>query len=312
MAERVRWRECDAGLFRSTQLDGDVMEYLYGRADYYKKEGKGFKGKSLCSRIVALLFFQESTRTRFSFEAAVLRLGGRVVGFDSPENTRSGSEWKESLSDMACVMGSYADCVVMRHGEWNCLETFGLSSNVPVINAGAGTGGGSEHPTQAVVDLFTIREAFGGLEGINILLVGSMAVRTVSSFLKLMRLYPECEIFLYPSVGGQVPEVDAKEYGALGITYRLVSDLDAAVARADVVYHHGVAEDPVATIDPAIRLDRGRLSCLKDHAVVLHSLPRVGELCPDVDSMAQAWYFRQAANGVPVRMALLDCLLGEE
>ena len=293
------------------QLDRETVDSLFARADYIKKSGNRRSRVSLQHRIVALLFFQESTRTRFSFEISVLRLGGKVIGFGSPEGTRSGGAWKESLADMARIMAGYADCAVLRHGDVKCLEEYVAASEIPVINAGAGTGAGSEHPTQALLDVYTLREAFGSIDGLDILLLGSMGLRTVPSFLKLMRLYPGCKISLFPSNNDQVPTADQREYASLGIQYEIVSDLDVALRHADIVYHHGVAEDPDAIIDPAVRLNRRRLSELKRNAVLLHSLPRVGELSTDIDCLPQAWYFRQAANGVPVRMALLEYLLGD-
>lgn len=299
------------GLQSAMQFDRETVDALFARADHIKRSGNRCTQASLQHRIVALLFFQESTRTRFSFETSVLRLGGKVIGFDSPEGTRSGGAWKESLADMARIIAGYADCVVLRHSDGKCLEEYVAASEIPVINAGTGTGAGSEHPTQALLDVYTLREAFGGIDDLDILLVGNMALRTVASFLKLMRLYPGCKISLFPSNDGEVPAADQRKYSALGIQYQVVSDLDVALRNADIVYHHGVAEGPDAKIDPAIRLDRQRLSELKGNAVLMHSLPRVGELSNDIDCLPQAWYFRQAANGVPVRMALLEHLLGE-
>jgi aspartate carbamoyltransferase catalytic subunit len=281
---------------------------IFARAESISCDNNIAQHSYSSGKIVALLFFQQSTRTRFSFESATLRLGARAMGFDTPIGTRSGGEWKETLADMARVMSSYADCVILRHPTVHGLQEYVEASSIPVISAGSGTGAGSEHPTQALLDLFTIRQTFGRLENIEILLVGGMQIRTATSFIKLLRLYPGCKLTIYPCRGGEISETDQAEYADLDVKYEIVSDLDAALSRADVIYHHGLAEDPDAALDTSVILTPTRLSVARKGAIILHSLPRVGELPAAVDGMPQARYFQQAANGVPIRMALLDLM----
>jgi aspartate carbamoyltransferase catalytic subunit len=254
------------------------------------------------------MFYQPSTRTRFSFQSAALRLGAGTIGFDTVEGTRAGSSWGESLQDTARVICGYADCVVVRHAQVPGVQEFANHSTIPIINAGNGGGAGAEHPTQALLDVFTIREKFGTLCGLTIVLVGALCVRTVASFVRAMQHFPGSKLLLYQP-GGQMPPAVQAATDLRGSSVQVVSSLDGVLEHADVLYHQGIVEDRTREIPAESVFDQRRLAALPAHAMILHSLPRAHELAVDVDQMTQAAYFEQAHNGLPIRMAVLEWAL---
>ncbi len=256
----------------------------------------------LQGRIIATAFFEPSTRTRLSFESAAQRLGAGVIGF-ADANTTSGTKG-ETLEDTVRVLNGYADALVMRHPEKGAATRAAAVATIPIINAGDGAG---EHPTQTLLDLFTIRRHLGGLENKTVAVIGDLRYgRTVHSLVPALRRLG-AKIVAVPAPGLDLP-ADLGEV--------TVVDLETAATQADVLYVTRVQRERFedqASYDAAagrLRVDKQLLERTGSHAIVMHPLPRVDEISDDVDSLPAAKYFEQAWNGVPVRMAVLAYLLG--
>lgn len=263
-------------------------------------------------RVLATLFYEPSTRTRFSFEVAMMRLGGVVVSAENAREHSSGAKG-ETLEDTARIVGGYADGILVRHYEAGAAARMAAVSPVPIINAGDGA---HEHPTQAVLDLFTIEREMGRIDGLSIALVGDLANgRTVHSLCRLLALYNDVRLYLVsPAVTRMQPDV-LEALRAGGVAYQEVDDLASVVGEVDVLYQTRVQKERFAHPDDYRRasgiyvVDRALMERLRPHAIVMHPLPRVDEITPDVDADPRAAYFRQARNGLFVRMALLKMLL---
>ncbi len=300
----------------SQQFDRPLLEQVFGTADTMREvAGSGGNGL-LAGRIMATLFYEPSTRTRLSFETAMLRLGGQVI---TTENARefSSALKGETLEDTVRIVGSYADVLVIRHYESGAARLAAAYSPVPVINAGDGPG---QHPTQALLDLYTIQSELGHIDGIRVAMVGDLANgRTVRSLCYLLALYQDVEITFIAPPAVSMRE-DIKEYlRGHGVPFREEQDLRAVLPECDVVYQTRIQKERFADRAAdyeAVRgiyvIDREAMELLPRNAIIMHPLPRVDEIRPEVDDDLRAAYFRQAANGVFVRMALLKLLLAPE
>jgi aspartate carbamoyltransferase catalytic subunit len=267
----------------------------------------------LSGRLMATLFYEPSTRTRLSFETAMLRLGGQVI---STENARdfSSAIKGETLEDTIRIVGGYADCVVLRHPEEGAARRAAAVSPVPVINAGDGRG---EHPTQALLDLYTISTELGRLDHIRLVMVGDLANgRTVHSLAQLMASYPGLELTLVAPDQLRMGDDLILRLRERGAQVREAADLMEVIPDADVVYQTRIqTERLTAPLQPETggrdryRVTSATMARLPQGSIVMHPLPRVGEIDPAVDADPRAAYFRQARNGVPVRMALLAAVL---
>lgn len=265
----------------------------------------------LKGKILAALFYEPSTRTRLSFEAAMNRLGGSVI---SAEGIQFSSLYKgETIEDTMHMVGGYADIIAMRHPEQGSADIAASAAPVPFINAGDGPG---QHPTQALLDLYTIEKECKTIDGLHITMVGDLRYgRTVHSLCYLLGLYKNIRFTFVSPQELTMPEKVTRFLQEKNMSYAETDDLDAAIAASDVVYMTRVQQERFADKAEYERLKlkyvltanmvRGR------KAIILHPLPRVGEIATDVDTLPNAAYFRQARNGVPVRMALLAMLLGE-
>jgi aspartate carbamoyltransferase catalytic subunit len=262
--------------------------------------------------VVASLFFEPSTRTRLSFETAMHRLGGAVVGF--AEAGTSSVAKGESLKDTIRTVGQYVDVIVMRHPEIGSARQAAEVATVPVINGGDGAG---QHPTQALLDLYTIQQERGQIDGTTIALCGDLKNgRTVHAGVELYRNYDCRLIFVAPEQLAMPPAVTE---GLLerGVTVEQTAELEPALAQADVVYMTRIQKERFA--DPAeyerlkgsYVLNRDMVERINPDITIMHPLPRVNEISSGVDGLAGAAYFRQARNGIPVRMALLAMVLGQ-
>lgn len=275
----------------------------YAKGEQYKPILRG--------KVLSSLFFEPSTRTRLSFETAMNRLGGRVIGFADPSGT---SQKKgESLADTIRMANSYSDAIVIRHHQEGAARLAAEFADVPVINAGDGAG---HHPTQCLLDLFTIREEKKGIKNKNIVLVGDLKYgRTVHSLAHALALYGAKLTFVSPPTLKMPVEVinDCKEFG---IEPLQTSSLDKAVKEADVLYVTRIQKERFP--DPeeynrvlgSYKINIELLRQAKKDIIIMHPLPRVTEIDPEVDKTSHAVYFKQAFNGVPVRMALLTLILG--
>ncbi len=260
--------------------------------------------------ILASCFFEPSTRTRLSFEAAMHRLGGAVIGF--AEGGITSAKKGESLSDAMKVIGSYADILVIRHPQEGSARVAADATDIPVINAGDGA---NQHPTQTLLDLFTIRECQGKIEDLHIALVGDLKYgRTVHSLSLALAHYPVRLYFVAPE-NLPLPEAITHELKKKGVKFSFHSKIEEVVSKVDILYMSRIQKErfPDANIDFAntCLLKKKHLSKAKSNLRILHALPRVDEIEESIDATPFAYYFEQAANGVPVRMALLALLLGK-
>jgi aspartate carbamoyltransferase catalytic subunit len=257
------------------------------------------------NRIMATMFYEPSTRTRFSFEAAMHRLGGRVL---STEHARAfSSEMEgEQVEDSIKIIGSYSDVIVIRHHEEGGAKRAAQVSGVPVINAGDGNGG--QHPTQALLDLYTIyRER--PLDGLSVAFVGELDKgRTARSLAYLLAKFERVKIYFVAPPEMQM-KPDILEYlDRHGVKYELVSDIERVIGGVDVVYQTRIKPERAADIRK-YAINSAVLPRMKQNAMILHPLPRTAELDKSVDADPRALYFRQAKNGLFVRMALLTMVL---
>ncbi|HLJ69325.1 MAG TPA: aspartate carbamoyltransferase [Chloroflexota bacterium] len=293
-----------------------MLEELFASARMMERVVELGGSKALDGKIMASLFYEESTRTRFSFEAAMHRLGGSVV---STENARQFSSVSkgETLEDTIRILNGYVDVIVMRHYESGSARRAAAVSAVPIVNAGDGTG---QHPTQALLDLYTIQKELGRIDDLTIAVVGDLANgRTVRSLCYLLSRYRNVRIFMV------APEVvrmqdDIKSYLIRhNIWFKEEADLRAIAPHIDVLYQTRVqkerfgdrTEDYLAARGVYL-VDQELMASMKQDAIVMHPLPRVDEIDPTVDDDRRAAYFRQAQNGLPIRMALLAACLGRD
>jgi aspartate carbamoyltransferase catalytic subunit len=261
--------------------------------------------------VVATLFFEPSTRTRLSFESAVSRLGGKIIGFSEAANTSVSKG--ESLKDTILTVANYSDLIVMRHPVEGSARYASEVSPVPVINAGDGA---NQHPTQTMLDLYSIRKTQGTLEGLNIFLVGDLKYgRTVHSLLMAMSQFGATFTFVAPKEL-QMPQEYKMHLDELGLKYTEQTDLNENLDKADIIYMTRVQKerfsDPVEyeKVKNVYVLRNKMLENTKPTMRVLHPLPRVNEIHTDVDPNPKAYYFPQAMNGVYTRMAIMAKILG--
>lgn len=270
----------------------------------------------LANKIMASLFYEPSTRTRLSFEAAMIRLGGRVMGTENAREFSSAIKG-ETLEDTIRILCGYSNLIVLRHHESGAAERAAAVSLRPVINAGDGPG---QHPTQALLDIYTIQKELGRIDGITIAMVGDLANgRTVRSLAYLLTKFKVKKIFFVaPEIVGM--KDDIKEHlTEHNVVFEEEEDLFRVAGKADVVYQTRIQKerfgDRIAEYEQAYGkyvIDKKVLSHMKKDAIVLHPLPRVNEITQDVDEDKRAAYFRQAQNGLYVRMALLKTILAPE
>lgn len=261
---------------------------------------------------MATVFYEPSTRTRFSFESAMLRLGGSVISSEAAGHFSSAYKG-ETLEDSIRVIGSYADIIVLRHPEVGASERAIAVSTVPIVNAGDGAG---EHPTQALLDLYTIRTELGRLENMTIALIGDLKNgRTIHSLIHLLGLIPTMHIILVSPESLQLPDELLMGLRATRAKVTIIQDLKQALLEADVVYMTRIQKERFNTpeeynsVKGSYILGPTDLPLLKLQSVILHPLPRIDEIHPSVDNDARAAYFRQTKHGLFLRMALIDSLL---
>lgn len=265
----------------------------------------------LDGKLVATLFFEPSTRTRLSFETAVQRLGGRVIGF-SDASTSSSSKG-ETLHDTIKMVSNYVDLIVMRHPVEGAARYASEITNVPVINAGDGS---NQHPTQTMLDLYSIKKTQGTLENLTISMVGDMKYgRTVHSLLMAMRYFNPTYHFVAPpelKLPPQYPEY----MRANNIKFDEREDMNSILAETDILYMTRVQQERFTDlveyekVKNTYTLRNSMLEGTKDNLRILHPLPRINEIAADVDSNPKAYYFEQARNGVFARQAVICSILG--
>ena len=260
---------------------------------------------------IATLFYEPSTRTRLSFESAMLELGGNVIGFSSA-STSSASKG-ESVSDTAKVIECYADIIAMRHPKEGAALVASNACSIPVINAGDG---GHFHPTQTLTDLFTIRKEFGRIDNIRIGFCGDLKFgRTVHSLIEALLRFEGVEIVLISPDELKLPKYNKESMTAAGVKWTETASLEEAIPDLDVLYMTRVQQERFFNEEDYIRLrdtyvlDRAKMKLAKEKMIVMHPLPRINEISVDVDRDPRAVYFKQVRNGKDVRKALIATLL---
>jgi aspartate carbamoyltransferase catalytic subunit len=295
-----------------SDLDTPEIEAILKVADKMAPASRGLDRRhDADGKVLATLFFEPSTRTRLSFESAMARLGGATITVAQPGQTSLTKG--ETLSDTIRMVAAYSDIIVLRHPQEGAARLAARYSSVPVINAGDGAG---QHPTQTLVDLYTIQKEKGRIAGNKVAIVGDLKYgRTVHSLAHaLARFGAEMTLVAPPSL--QMPEDARRALDEMGARVSATESLDEVIGTADVLYVTRIQKERFPDLEEykkvqgSYQISTQLLGSAKKGLIVLHPLPRVGEIAPEVDSTPHAKYFEQAANGVAVRMALLKELLG--
>jgi aspartate carbamoyltransferase catalytic subunit len=303
------------GVIEAQQFNADTLKTIFSISEEMERKPDQ---RLLQGKLMASLFYEPSTRTRLSFESAMKRLGGEVVSTENAQQFSSKAKG-ESLEDSIRVISAYCDVIVLRYHKEGGAERAQRFSKVPVINAGDGKG---QHPTQALLDLYTIRKAFGGVNGLTVAMVGDLAngrtVRSLSYF--LAKHFPDNRIIFVSPAQTTMGE-DIKSYlNEHSVTWSETDDLRAIAPVADVIYQTRVQrerfkDDAQSTYEEVVKeserftINAEILDLMKKKAIIMHPLPRVTEISFAVDQDPRARYFEQAENGLYVRMALLKMIL---
>ncbi|MDY0293627.1 MAG: aspartate carbamoyltransferase [Candidatus Methanomethylophilaceae archaeon] len=290
----------------------DEIEQILDLSEVMIPYANGDKVKRpLDGRILGNLFFEPSTRTKLSFESAALRLGAEVI--DVSQMSMTSISKGETLADTIRMVDTYCDVIVLRHPHEGAARLAAKFSINPVINAGDGAG---SHPTQTLLDLFTMRREKGSIDGLNIVLVGDLKYgRTVHSLADALAMFGARLTFVAPE-SLQMPEDTVRHIGERGCSPRKTDCLEEVIDDADVLYVTRIQKerfpdpDEYQKVAGMYRVDNAMLREAKSDLIVMHPLPRIDEIAPEVDRTPHAKYFDQAFNGIPVRMALLCAVLG--
>jgi aspartate carbamoyltransferase catalytic subunit len=265
----------------------------------------------LKGHILATLFFEPSTRTRLSFETAMHRLSGSVIGFSSAESSSTAKG--ETLTDTIRTVDQYADIIAMRHPQIGSAKEAAAVAEAPILNGGDGAG---QHPTQALLDLYTIKNELGQVDGKTILLCGDLKNgRTVHAGVEIYKHY-NCKLILVSPDQLKMPVEIVNNLRAQGVEVEETSNLETALSKSDLLYMTRIQKERFNNPEEYERLKgsyiltRDMIERIQPKLVVMHPLPRVNEIATDVDSLANAAYFRQVKNGVYIRMALIAAVMG--
>ncbi len=285
------------------QYTRESLENLYELTDKIVENPEKYR-HILENKIIATMFFEPSTRTRLSFESAIIRLGAKVI---STENASANSSARkgETIEDTIKVVQEYADAIVMRHSDDKSAEKAASVAKVPILNAGSGKG---EHPSQALLDIYTIRKHKGKVDGIKVAILGDLIYgRTIHSLLKLLSLYDNIEIYGLSKKEFALPEKYIKMLQEKNIKYTICSSFDDIPKDIDVMYHTRIQSERFEGDfgKEEYIINKEILDKFSEHTLVLHPLPRLEEISTDIDDDPRALYFEQAHNGVPVRMSLI-------
>ena len=298
-------------LIEPSDFSVDEMEWLFSMSKRIIENPETYA--EICKgKLLATLFYEPSTRTRFSFEAAMLRLGGQIIGFSEPSSSSVAKG--ESIADTIKTVECYADIAVMRHPKEGSALLAARQSSIPVINAGDG---GHHHPTQTLTDLLTIKLKTGKFHDITVGLCGDLKFgRTVHSLARTLIRYKGVRFIMISPNELRMPEYVREEIKKSGASFEETRDLRKALPDLDVLYMTRVQRERFFNEEDYIRLkdryilDAAKLKDAKQNLMIMHPLPRVNEISVDVDTDPRAFYFQQAKCGMYVRMALLIALLG--
>lgn len=309
-----QWHKLDVKhVIDAQQFSRESMEIIFQEALKMERVVPGSsQAKVLSGLIMATLFYEPSTRTRLSFEAAMTRLGGQVLTTESAGEYSSAAKG-ETLEDTIRTIEGYTDCIVIRHNKEGSAKRAASVASVPILNAGDGPG---QHPSQALLDVYTIKREIARLDDFHIGMIGDLANgRTVHSLAMLLTCYKNVKIsFVAPSVCKMKPEI-LTFLTQKGVEWQEVDDLHEVAADVDVLYQTRIQKERFTNMEEYAAaqgkyiIDADTMRVMRPNAVVMHPLPRVGEITTDVDADPRAAYFRQAHNGLFIRMALLKLAL---
>ena len=301
-------------LISTKDLKKKEVERILDLAETLEKNYKNGKiEKLLADKVIACIFFEPSTRTRLSFESAAKRLGAQVISTENAESNSSAFKG-ESIEDTARMLSIYADAIVMRHREGGAARRAAAVSNKPVVNAGDGA---NEHPTQALQDVYTMKRELGRLSDLNIAYVGDLLYsRPLHSIMPLFSREQNNNFYFVSPKELVLPEDFKNELKEKGIDFEEKNSLEEILPEVDVLYVTRVQKErfpglkQYEKVKDAFILKPQHLQALKKEAIIMHALPRVNEIETSIDTDPRAVYFRQAENGLYVRMALLLWCLG--
>lgn len=308
-------------IISAKQFDKKTIQKIFAIAD--KVQSKNIYESHLKGKIMATLFYEPSTRTRLSFESSMLRLGGSVISTESAAEFSSAAKG-EKLEDTIRVVNSFADVIVLRHFDEGASEIAANYSKVPIINAGDGKG---EHPSQALLDLYTIFSKFKvkqkyskGLDlDLTISMVGDLKNgRTIHSLTILLSLFPSVKFIFVSPKALAIPNSIRKVLDEKKIDYQEITNLKQALGKSDVIYQTRVQKERFKNpteynkFKNLLILNAKSLTLMKKDAIIMHPLPRITEITPEVDNDPRALYFKQVQNGLFIRMALLIYLFDKE
>jgi aspartate carbamoyltransferase catalytic subunit len=287
----------------------EIMEVIDKSNKMLPYAGTGHPDRPLSDKIVATLFYEPSTRTRLSFESAAMRMGAQILGFGSLEGSSVAKG--ESLSDTIRIVNGYSDAIVLRHPSEGAARLASEFADIPVINAGDGAG---QHPTQTMLDIFTMWKESGPINGKSIGFVGDLKYgRTVHSLSRALSMFDASLYFISPEEL-KIPKHIKRDIEK-HVPVKETRSLEEVIGNLDILYVTRIQKERFPDIEEYKKvagtyiIRPSLLSAGKKNLIVMHPLPRVDEIPPDIDNLPQARYFKQASYGVPVRMAILDMIL---
>jgi aspartate carbamoyltransferase catalytic subunit len=300
------------------EFERNEFEHLFKIADRLEPIARERRNTDLLShKTLVTAFYQPSTRTRLAHEAAMHRLGGHVTGFSDAKMTRAGDFYQESIKDTVHMLEYYGDALVMRHFQQGAPHEAAKWASIPVINAGDGWG---EHPTQVLTDLYTVQSEMGSVDGKTFVCIGDHRMRTMHSIGYALSQFDAEMVILAPEEMSPTKEFLA-ELDEKGTSWRIADHIDEVIGEADVIYMEPVVQpdytasrqekqDEYGMTPANYQITRKVMENAKPSSIVLHSLPRMDELLPEVDNTRHARYWQEAYNGVVMRMALLASVFG--
>lgn len=287
----------------SDQYTRESLEEVFRLAEKIRNNPKEYAHK-LDDKIIAIMFYEPSTRTRLSFETAALKLGAKIITTENAGEFSSAAKG-ETIQDTVQVIAGYADALVIRHKSDTSAIDAASVNKIPILNAGAGKG---EHPTQALLDLYTIERKKGKIDGVRVAILGDLLYgRTIHSLIKLLSLYDNVEIYGLSKEAFALPKEYIDMLKERGIEYKKCTSFDELPKDIDVIYHTRIQAERFEGDfgKEEFIINKKVLDTFSDHTILMHPLPRVIEISTDVDDDPRACYFEQAHNGLYVRMALL-------
>ncbi len=300
-------------VIESQQFTVPRIMQLFERADFMKRIIARGGTRDYDNKIMATLFYNPSTRTRFSFEAAMYRLGGKVLSTEQALQFSSEIPG-EHLEDTIKIISNFCDVIVLRHHEEGGAKRAAAVSSVPIINAGDGSGG--QHPTQALLDLYTIYNESHTIDGLSVSFIGALDNgRTVRSLAYLLSKFDRIKLYFVAPKELQIKKDILEHLEEKGVWYQLLNSAEEIIDKVDVVYQTRIDRERLKKKDMDLtkyNIDTNVLQRMKYNSIIMHPLPRSVEISPAVDSDPRAAYFRQSENGLALRMALLSLIFENE